>query len=62
MYLDRRRFIVVCGGGALALASKYDLAAQHSNANGGAFEDDFLNPPSTPASVQASFCGRSTSR
>ena len=47
MYLDRRRFIVVCGGGALALASKYDLAAQHSNANGGAFEDDFLNPPST---------------
>lgn len=47
MYLDRRRFIVICRAGAVALASKYDLTAQPEDGNGGGLEDNFFSPPPT---------------
>src|SRR5512137_1432562 len=43
--MKRRQFITICGGGALALATKYDLEAQPTARN--PLEDAFLNPPPT---------------
>lgn len=47
MYLNRRHFIVICGGSALAAASRQGLMAQAESGNGSGLEDRFFRPPET---------------